>query len=93
MAVRISRRSLGSRGGWVVDKDRCVGFRRVELTTRVLSVGGGCFDGDGKPRRGNGRGKRMDRVRETERPNFKGTEQRRVKIRGMASQKKGERKK
>lgn len=52
MAIKISRRSLGSRSGWVVDKDRCVGFRRVELTTRVLSVGGGCFDGDGKPWRG-----------------------------------------
>lgn len=38
--VRISRRSLGFWGGWV-DKDRCVGFRCVELTTRVLSVGGG----------------------------------------------------
>lgn len=75
MAIRISRRSLGSRGGWVVDKDRCVGFRRVELTTRVLSVGGGCFDGDGKPWRGNGRRKsRIDRVREKESPNFEGTE-------------------
>jgi len=41
--VAVSKKTSGfSRGGWVVDKDRCVGFRRVELTTRVLSVGGGC---------------------------------------------------
>lgn len=52
MAVRISRRPPSSRDGRVVDKDRCVGFRRVELTTRVLSVGAGCFGGDGTPWRG-----------------------------------------
>lgn len=63
VAVRISRRSRGSRGGWIVDKDRCVGFRRVELTTRVLSVGGGCFDGDGKPRHGNEWKKKADGLR------------------------------
>jgi hypothetical protein len=50
-----------SRGGWVVDKDRCAGFRRVELTTRVLSVGGGCFGRIGKPvARNRERGMRMD---------------------------------
>lgn len=37
----------------LADKDRCVGFRRVELTTRVLCVGEGCFNGDAESGRSN----------------------------------------